>query len=365
MSRLHYLFLGLFLFAMIHLPGRWTDFFRSQAAAALSPAWRSVLPFAALPLAQRKLDMLALQEQVDALQEWLMEETRLKELSAQLNKNPQRQSADFKRRVERQKRILALRFAAMPAQVIFRDPSSWSSILWIGLGSADNRAIGRIVIERNSPVLLGNSLVGVVEYVGESQSRVRLISDSGLAVAVRALRGESQNREISAHVEQLLQRIQVRHDLFASSQEQESLMDLLALFQARLQSTRSEMLLAKGELCGCSAPLWRSRGPRLKGTGFNYDYPDEEGPARDLRTGRPFGAHADAAEALLREGDLLVTSGLDGVFPPGIEVAVVKTVEPLLEGSCTYNLEAIPTAGNLHELRNLFVLPPVGGAEDL
>lgn len=362
MKRTHYLFLGLFLFVFIHMPVRWTDLWRSQAAATLAPAWRSVAAKTPSLHSQRGLDAPALQAQVEALQEWLTEERRLQELSKEvaslLQERPDHLKSDYKKRAEHQKKLLHLRFFAMPAQVIFRDPSAWSSVLWVGLGEADNRAIGRIAIARNSPVLLGNSLVGVVEYVGESQSRIRLITDAGLSVAVRALRGERQNREVALHVQQLLDRIRSRGDLFSSDQERQSFIDLLAHFQERLIASDDE-LLAKGELSGCSAPLWRSRGSRLKGSGFNYDYPDAEGPARDLRTGQPFGLHTGPAKPLLLEGDLLITSGLDGIFPPGIAVAIAKTIFPLQEGSCSYELEAIPTAGDLQDLHTLLILPPL------
>jgi len=370
MNRLPYLVLGLFLFALLHLPYDWVNLWRSQAVASLAPTWQSILPtttVASLGQFQNR-ESLFLQEQVSALQYWLTDEKRLQELSANcaalLQKNDGDLKDDLLRRAERQKRILALRFSAMPAQVIFRDPSSWSSVLWIALGETDNQSIGRTIVARNSPVLFGDSLVGVVEYVGEAQSRVRLITDAGLVLAVRVLRGDGQNCEVSSHAQNLLERVRVRSDLFSSVEEQQGFINTLSAFQSRLEPEAEEELLAKGELCGCSAPLWRSRGVMLKGCGFNYDYPDEEGPARDLRTGQPFAMRPRPASPLLKEGDLLVTSGLDGVFPPGIAVAIATKIEPLKEGSCTYDLQAKPTVGDLHDLRTVLVLPPVGCAEN-
>ncbi len=272
---------------------------------------------------------------------------------------PEQLKADYKRRAERQKQLLQMRFAAMPAQVIFRDPSSWSSVLWVGLGEVDNQAVGRVVIARNSPVLFGHSLVGVVEYVGETQSRVRLITDASLSVAVRASRGGGQGRELWHHAQSLLDRVRCREELFSSEQEKERFIEILTHFQERIDLSDEEELLAKGELSGCSAPLWRSRGSHLKGSGFNYDYPDEEGPARDLRTGQLFGRPSGDRKPLLKEGDLLVTSGLDGVFPPGIAVAIAKRIAPLFEGKCSYELEAVPAAGDLQDLHTLLVLPPL------
>ena len=84
-----------------------------------------------------------------------------------------------------------------------------------------------------------------------------------------------------------------------------------------------------------------------------------EGPARDLRSGDPYDvARKGETLALLKPGDLLITTGLDGVFPPGFRVAVVSQVQTLKEGASSYELEAISTAGNLDELTHVFVLTP-------
>jgi cell shape-determining protein MreC len=97
----------------------------------------------------------------------------------------------------------------------------------------------------------------------------------------------------------------------------------------------------------------------LKGIGFNYDFADKEGPARDLRSGEPYGgSYSKEPVQLLRLGDLLVTTGLDGIFPSGFRVGIVSSVETLKEGASSYEIEAISTAGNLNDLNAVFVLPP-------
>ncbi len=201
------------------------------------------------------------------------------------------------------------------AEVIFRSPSTWNSSLWINLGTAYNEKAGKTVVAKNSPVLYGRSLVGVIDYVGLKQSRVRLITDSGLAPSVRAM---------------------------------------------RLQGNRA-YLLAKGELHGSSQPLWRKEPHLLKGIGFNYDFADAEGPPRDLRTGK---AHDSTQQLpalpLIQVNDRLVTTGMDGVFPKGLEVAIVTKVSPLNEGDYYYEIEARPSAGELDRLSYLFLIPPLG-----
>ena len=83
---------------------------------------------------------------------------------------------------------------SIPARVIFRSPGTWNSSLWINIGENTNGDYHRTLIAKNSPVLIGNSVVGVIDYVGKDQSRVRLITDSGLVPSVRVARGGEQNK---------------------------------------------------------------------------------------------------------------------------------------------------------------------------
>jgi rod shape-determining protein MreC len=198
-----------------------------------------------------------------------------------------------------------------------------------------------------------------VEYVGGSQSRVRLITDSRLVPSVRSVRGNAQNRYLLEHLDALNFSLELRDDLFSSEQESKALSQILHRLKNTLQQSPGDFHLAKGEIRGTSNPLWRSRSQVLKGIGFNYDFPDPEGPARDLRSGETYDASRKGeAISLLLPGDLLVTTGLDGVFPPGFRVAIVSKVERLKEGASSYDIEAVSTAGNLEELTHVFVLPP-------
>lgn len=207
------------------------------------------------------------------------------------------------------------KFDFIPAEVIFRSPMTWNSSLWVNVGWENNKSREKDIIVKNSPVVVGTSVVGVVDYVGARQSRIRLITDSGLRPSVRV------KRVVDSTVR----------------------------------------LLAKGELHGSSHPMLRSEAQILHGIGFNYDFPDSEGPARDLRTGKPlnFGTkHPNMP--IIKIDDLLVTTGLDGVFPAGLNVASVTRVKPLKEGDYYFEIEAKPSAESLFELSFVFILPPVG-----
>jgi rod shape-determining protein MreC len=380
-----YLFLVLFFFCLMSLPQEASERIRSCVVCSFSPCWRSfsflkekTLFLFALPFpgaAHSPADMLEIERlsqenqllhsQIENVREWLLHEDRIQEQVARYKILSQTNFTDvfwkefFTRRSQELCRALDLQICSLPAKVIFREPASWSSTVWINLGEKDNEKLNKKIIGKNSPVLLGTSIVGVVEYVGQYQSRVRLITDSRLTPSVRACRGNEQNRYLLEHLESLMFALELREDLFNSSEESAGLSQHLHRLKKSLLQRSGDFYLAKGELHGTSLPLWRSRSQVLKGIGFNYDFPDDEGPARDLRSGEPYDlSRKKELISLLRPGDLLVTTGLDGVFPPGFRVGIVSTVQTLKEGASSYEIEAVSTAGNLDELTYIFVLPP-------
>ncbi len=324
-----------------------------QLLAISSPYHISESSFLEMETLKRENRLLSLQ--VENLRKWLVNEDRIEEQILRLKAIDSAEVAEkwrpfFARRRDQMARILKLQIKSLPARVIYREPCSWSSFLWIDLGESENRRLQDLVIGKNSPVVIGNILVGVVEEVGEYRSKVRLITDSRLVPSVRAVRGDMQNRILVEQIERLLQSLQSRPELFSSDKEAASLFSSLQKLSIFEESSGSSLYLAKGELFGSSFPLWRSRGQSLKGVGFNYDFSDEEGEAKDLRAVDP---------VLIKEGDLLVTSGLDGIFPPGLEVAMVRSIACLREGGYFYEIEAKSLVENLDELSSVFVLPPL------
>ncbi len=383
-----YVLLIFLLFCLMSFPERASESLRSAVVCGISPCWRGLnfvrektlffLTFpmfgssqpdtkSALELERLKQENLILRTQIENVREWLLNEDRLNEQLERLKLLSAETSGEshwkefLKRRSKELSAALELQVQSIPAQVIFREPSSWSSSIWLNVGERDNSLLGKKIVGKNSPVLVGTSVVGVVEYVGERRSRVRLVTDSRLTPSVRAIRGREQNRYLLEHLDSLVFALEVRQDLFSSSQETQGVMQQLHLLKNRLVQQASDSYLAKGELYGSSSPLWRSRSHVLKGVGFNYDFSDQEGPARDLRTGKAYipSPHHQPVPILF-SGDLLVTTGLDGVFPAGLRVAIVSNVEQLKEGASSYEIEAVSTAGNLDELLHVFVLPPLG-----
>lgn len=358
-----YFSLGICLFSWVSLPKETIDGVRQFTVASLGPAWKfsnQVKRYVEdrphrfwkerhedkTRFARVELENQILRSELEKMTRWIASEQRIQEqfdLLSRLEKQKEtsllQASREFaERRLVHLRSIIQSELIAMPSEIIYRDPSFWSSSLWINVGEDDNEAIGRVVVAKNSPVVHGTILVGLIDYVGKKQSRVRLVTDSGLSPSVRCVRGDIQDREIMALIRPLLKHIECE-DRYSH------LVKDLKSVQESLQ-TKEDRYLAKGELHGSSFPLWRCRSSSLQGIGFNLHYVDEEGaPPKDT--------------CLLQEGDILVTTGLDGVFPPDLKVAVV-TAYSKRSGGYAYDLHADSLISDINELQTLFVLPPRG-----
>lgn len=342
---------------------------RQMAVSSFSCLWdRIYLLTHPLHLSTPKQELETLRQenyllhlQVDHIQKWLSSEERIREqinlLKSMNNISSHESEKPFlQRRCQEIMKILQLKSKAIPAKVIFREPGSWSNYVWINVGEVDNKHLQEVVIAKNSPVVIGNSVVGVIDLIHKTQSRVRLITDNRLTVAVRAVRGKQQDHFLLEQLNALLFSLEKNQN--SCSQEIQEAISVLTRLKAQFIPVDQNIYLAKGELQGTGRPLWRSCGSFLKGTGFNYDFSDEEGLARDLRSGCTYEkASKLPSVALVNIGDLLITTGLDGVFPAGLHVGVVSKVDILQEGQCFYHLEAMATAGCFDELNLLCVLP--------
>lgn len=239
--------------------------------------------------------------------------------------------------------------------MIFRAFDSWQNTLWINVGETANRDRENPVVAVNSPIVVGNAIVGLIDFVGKNQSRVMLISDSRLTPSVRALRGGEQDLLLNEQIEALLQQLSLKKQWTLSPEDYLDLTQLLTKLKESLHPFKKTHLLAKGELAGSLNPRAGTK-TLLKGTGFNYDFADEEGESRDLLSGRQ--KNQEEGPPILKVNDILVTTGMDGVFPPGFQVAIVTQINLLKEGDYFYELEAKPIAAPLEELSLVFVLPP-------
>ncbi len=248
-------------------------------------------------------------------------------------------------------------FSALPAKVIERDFSSWSNLLWINVGRKDNERLGQEIIAKNSIVVKGLSLIGVVDEVGDKKSRVRLLGDPKIQPSVQVSRGYLQAQKTLEQLAFLVDFLREGPEELLLVHERQALLESLKLWQEHLQSCNESLYLAKGVLAGTGSSFFRKADPLLKGFGFNYSFSDEYGRARDLANGKPYGEIGGEAVDLIRSHDLLISSGMDGIFPRGLQVARVSKVHPLKEGAVSYQLEAYPLASDLAYLSEVFVLP--------
>lgn len=337
-----YFLLGAVLFLLASLPLAFVEHLRGKIVGILSPAWKLASKKPSTELNRLEGENHLLRIEIGKLRALLEQETKLK--------------AEV---FEKSDYLANLSGQIVPARVIYRDPESWSSSIWVSVGEKTNLSMNRQIIQKNSPVIVGKSIVGVVDYVGKKQSRIRLITDMGLKPSVRAVRGTPQNALLVEHIDPLISHLLNRKDLPLSMEDRTLMIHTLEELKEKIEEDVDIWYLAKGILQGAGTPLWRSRNHTLRGIGFNYDFADEKGPAREFESGKPVGSELPLpAIPILKVSDLLLTTGLDGVFPPGFRVAEVTKIYPLREGAYTYEIEAAPSVGNLDTLQTVFILPP-------
>lgn len=289
-----------------------------------------------------RMEVRRLRSQLEKAIRWIQEEKSVLDCLTM----PQKERAKF---LEKRKYLCSLlrrEAIALPAEVIFRSPNFWSSSFWVNVGERDNQALGFRLVGKNSPVLSKGALVGVVEEVFEEKSLVRLITDSSTFLSVRAYRGSMEACEMGKLLQNLLFYLEKKENLFSSVEEKKRCLEELSKVRKN-RTFDEEGFWAKGELHGSGFSLWRSRGQTLKGIGFNYCFGDEEGGPYPL------------SDAIVREKDLLITTGMDGIFPKGIPVATVIKIHPLPKTGYSYELEADPIAKNIDELEYVSILAPL------
>jgi rod shape-determining protein MreC len=353
---------------------------RGQSVSFIIPLWESLLNFKSF-LSHHSSSEKSLKEEYDRLQienqllkteiqEWHQLINHQQRLTTPLEQWAQRApqelvnlSIDQQQALQWMKQQWNWMNQAIPARVIFRSWDRWNQSLWINVGEQTNKIFDHPIIAKNSPVVLGRAVVGVIDYVGNTQSHVRLLTDTNLHPSVRAARGEEQDLVILDYTEGLLQQLQRKKHFSLSPDQQTLLFQLLAQVKKNLQFSKKSFYLAKGELQGSVTFLKQGEEQILKGIGFNYDFADDEGEARDLRTGKSLTLAQDSTLPILKINDILVTTGMDGIFPAGLQVATVTKIELLKEGDYFYTLEAKPLANSLEELTSVFVLPPLSALE--
>jgi rod shape-determining protein MreC len=365
-----YFFIVVIICLTLALPKSFTDKLREKSVGVGSLFYQNPFskPQQQTDIQALQLENVLLSSQIQQVGDFLTQEERIETQFKQLQAVQQalgetkesEEQGFFSRREAVLLKRLKKQLMSLNGKVVYRDPSFWSSYLWIDLGEKDNKLMQEKIVCINSPVVIGNVAIGVIDYVGAKKSRVRLVTDASLSLSVRVARGGEQNKILLDNMLSLLDQLKVRDDLFFSHEEQVNAMCLLEGLCDNIKLHGHERYLAKGEIKGSSTPLWRSKSQSLEGIGFNYDFEDAEGPSRDLRTGESVDKKLKG-EILVKEGDLLVTTGMDGIFPEGFYLGFVEKVQDLQEGAAYYNLTAKSLAPSLNDLKCVTVLVPLDG----
>jgi cell shape-determining protein MreC len=363
-----YCLLGIFLLCLFYLPGAVVQGLRSGAGTFSSSLWKKgrELQGSFSPKKEKtetlQVENLLLKNQNETLRHRLYSEDRieyqLKKLKELTDLDEEKGLEFFKRRKKGAENLLNLELFSLTGKVIRRDHGEWNTTLWINLGSLQNEQIDHTVVGVGRPVLKGPYLIGVIDQVDRHKSRVRLLTDSRVVPSVRAVRGKTNDREFESLVKQVYNQAIVR------GETQETLSHLKHLIET-LQEGEGGGYFAKGELTGSASSQFRIHSEILRGIGFNYDFGDEENPPLDLRSGKEIqNLKKQVWIPLIKEGDLLVTTGMDGTFPKDLPVAHVTHVVSLKEGSPSYAIEARLCAGSLETLLEVTILPPLSLTEE-
>ncbi|MBF5050614.1 Uncharacterized protein CLAVI_000227 [Candidatus Clavichlamydia salmonicola] len=250
---------------------------------------------------------------------------------------------------EQIKNSLLIPLITLPAQIIYRDPAGWGSSCWINVGKQTNAKTGYCVIEKNSPVVIGNILVGLIDFVGERQSRVRFVTDADIHPAVKVDSGISKNFETIKHIESILIYLKTNIDKREDLHHSLNLIEYLAKLKNELQGEIKTLnITLQGTISGAGNPIKKRGSTVLKGNAFCFSSSLEKGPLLIDEKFLPS----------IQPLDMLITTGTDGIFPPGLSVGKITKIIPPKAGSCNYDLEAISEIPNFNQLSQVFIIPP-------
>ncbi|KAN0027354.1 hypothetical protein ACTFIV_006936 [Dictyostelium citrinum] len=329
---------------------RYASQMRKIASALPSAAHLSTEPLT------KELEMVKLENyQLKAKLESLQAEVKLHQLKEEQLTQLKTQvvTSDYlRRRKEELFQQLELYSHAITARVIFRESSAWKSSVWINVGQETNQKLSTPLISHNSPVVLGTTVVGIIDYVGKTRSRVRLVTDPAVMASIRVIRGNDQRKIILQEVRQALTHLALCENQDSPTPSHPFIEQFLSSFSEVDHTT----YLAKGELKGSYLSKMKTRGTLLKGTGFNYDFPDKEGAARELRSGKVKSGDEEGI-CLIQAGDVIITTGMDGLFPAGLNIGVVKEVSALQEGQSFYEAKITSSIPDFDQISFVTVLP--------
>jgi cell shape-determining protein MreC len=300
------------------------------------------------------LENQILKSQISYIREWIAAQQKVEEFFSEMKKLEKTEKLMLVNQESQKKRFKILadyvnlfsRHAF--AKIILKEPFSSSSFAWVNVGELYNQKIGYQLVQKNSPVVVGDVLVGVVEEVFLHHAKIRLITDPNLVIAVKSARGKSQLKVMNEKALELLDTLELVED-FGWEKKQE-LKDLIAELHVNLDREGQDRFYAVGEVYGAEYSPFFAFHNSLVGEGFHFQAKSKES------TG--FSNMEGFKEIVIKKGDLLETTGLDGIFPEGLKVAIVTDTSTSKFGRLTYEIKAKSLIANIHEIEYVQILPP-------
>lgn len=350
-----YGFLFLTLLTLLLLPSVFLKKIQNNWVHSFNRVFSKTTKFESVAEDQVILENQILKSQITYIQEWIFAQQKMDDFILEIKKLEKNQGLSLINQDAQKKRLKILgdyialfgRYAI--GTIIFKEPFSSSSFAWLNVGELYNQKIGNNLIQKNSPVVVGDILVGIVEEVFLRHSKIRMVTDPNLVVAVRAIRGKSQSREINRKAYDLLDTLELSQDF--NWDQKETLKSLLAELHTNLEKEGQDRFYAKGEVYGAEFSPFYSYDHTLIGDGFQMQVQSKS--SKFLQTPDGF------KEVVIKRGDLLETTGLDGIFPKGLKVAIVTEIAPSKLGRLAYKIKAKSLIEKLQDIQYVQILPPI------
>lgn len=203
-------------------------------------------------------------------------------------------AADAQRFYEKAE-IFYSQYTFLPAKIIARSRTTWSSGFWIDKGSNAHPAM-----RRGSAVVYGEQLIGYIQNIEQDRAHVRLLSDPHCILPCDIYSQSAGSALSNCMLDAFLKFVHSHPE--KTEDEKRQLLQQLTTWRVK---NSKPIVIARGEIFGYGATLWS---------------------AQHSISGRYFFSLNRENNTSIRTGDLVVTNGIDALIPPGFIVGHIDAV---------------------------------------